>query len=68
MDQDMKDRLEQAVEWHVDGLDTEALVYLVSELIWSYYINEATEDELEDFVLEMEKDKHGNERRSTSLH
>lgn len=57
MNDQMKERLEKAVMRYVDGLDTEALVYYVTEDLWYYYINKAREEDVKEFVEAMEVDQ-----------
>lgn len=54
MDMRTKELLEIAVDRYVDGLDIETLIYLVSEDIWSHYVNNATDQEIQEFIEDMQ--------------
>ena len=53
MDQQTKDKLEMAVVNYVDGLDLDALVFLVTEQMWEYYTEKADLDEILEFIDEV---------------
>jgi hypothetical protein len=54
MDAKTRELLEEAVDRYVDGLDLETLVYLVSEDIYAQYIKNATDQEVQEFIEEMQ--------------
>lgn len=54
MDAKTRELLEEAVDRYVDGLDLETLVYLVSEDIYAHYIKNATDQEVQEFIDEMQ--------------
>ena len=54
MDAKTRELLEEAVYRYVDGLDMETLVYLVSEDIYAQYIKNATDQEVQEFIEEMQ--------------
>ena len=54
MDAKTRELLEEAVARYVDGLDMETLVYLVSEDIYAQYIKNATDQEVQEFIEEMQ--------------
>ena len=54
MDIKTQDKLEIAVMRYVDGLDIDALIQIVSEDLWNYYRNGASQQEVLEFISEMQ--------------
>ena len=54
MDAKTRDLLELAVYRYVDGMDLETLIALVSEDIYARYIKYATDQEVKEFIEEMQ--------------